>query len=471
MEFLDAFIGWIESREGLLSGLAALVVVTGVFLSPLSRLAKKLTRSVRGLLGGTANGTETAPTSQPLAKPGAVGNRPKNERVSLVVLPLQAISTDPADAVLADALHEDLTTQLARVPGYFVISRTTALTYRDQSVPVEQLHEELGVRYALEGSVRRAQDSLRITAQLIDTETGGHIWAHNFDRPAADLLSLQNDLIAEIVNHLGSEINLAEVRLLEDRVQTNPSAYDEYTRALSVIHQTGWNKEGVSEALDYLGRATTLDPNFAPAISQSALLKALGSVFGLLDQPLSETKKDVVALAEKALALDNQSTDVLGFAGCALCDIGETDTGVTHLQRAMDIDPSNAQALAAFGWARILQGRAEEGVPPMEAAVRISPRAPGLAFWLYGLGMGLETLGRTNDVRDVLERAIRFDPKFPPPYPFLAAVLLREGDKAQAADLMARAKKVHPDLNAAGVRTIVPHNLLSALQDADLLPA
>ncbi len=460
MEFIESFLVWIESREGLLSGLAALVVVTGVFLSPVGKL-------INGLF--SSNKADASTAVSPPATELSERPRPKPDGTSMIVLPFQTISTDPADGVLADAIHEDLTTQLARMPNYFVLSRTTALTYRNKTVPVEELHDELGVAYALEGSVRRANDHLRITAQLIDTRTGGHIWADNFDRPAAELMSLQNDLIAEIVTHLGSELNLAEVRTLWARSKVNPTALDEYKRAQSVLHRTGWNKKGLADTIEALEKALKVDPDFAPAISHLALMKGIATVYGFLEDADGHVTKEVVELAQRAVSLDNQSTDVLGFSGCALCDVGRVDEGLVHLQRAIEIDPSNAQAHAAYGFALILQGRPEEGVPLMEAAIRISPKAPGIAFWLYGLSMGLETLGRTEQVRERLEHAIRADPKFPASYPFLAGVAVREGDEVRARDLMAQGRRVEPDLNETGIRTIVPESVFGPLKEAGLV--
>jgi len=468
LSFFETIALWIESREGLLSGLAALVVVTGVFLSPLGKILKRLPfLANRRVKTTNKDGEETfGAEANQLSSPGKVK---LHDGVSLIVLPLQTISAEPSDSVLSDAIHEDLTTQLARVDGYFVISRTTALVYRDQIVSMKALRDELGVRYALEGSIRRAGDHVRITAQLIDTETEGHIWAHGFDRPVDQLVDLQNDLIAEIVTHLGSELNLAEVRRIDHRLKTNPTALDHFNRSKSAIYQHGWNKRGIAESTACIEQAVAVDPDYAPAVSQLALLKGIAGTYGYADKPFANLKQDVIDLAERALELDHQSSDVLGFAGCALSDVGETDRGVVHLQRATELDPSNAQAWAAYGWARILQGRAEEGVPMMEAATRISPKQSGLAFWLNGLAMGQESLKRYDAAKDSLERAIRFDPKFPGSYPLLAALVLADGNKSYAEELIRRARDVGPDGTAASMRAGMPPHLFKRLIQSGIL--
>ena len=385
---------------------------------------------------------QSCKTDQSGATPKQPAETPARSGVSLIVLPFRTISADPRDQVLTIAIHEDLTTQLARVKDYFVIARTTAARYEDRDIAPDRLARELGVTYVLEGSVRRGGDDIRVSAQLIDARSGGHLAALSFDRPAADLLGLQNDLIAEIINHLGSEINLAEVRRLEERAGVNPSAVDSYKCARVAIAQHGWNRRGIAAAIDHLEKAIEADPDYAPAISHMALLKGFGASVGIYGDGLESVKADVTALADRAIKIDRQSSDVLGFSGCALCDIGDVEHGLIHLERAAELDPSNAQAHAAYGWARIMQGKASEGVARMSAAIRISPQQPGLAFWMFGLSEGLKQLGDDDGAAATLERAIRCDPSFAPSYLSLAAIYNQRGDQDQAKKLLVRANKV-----------------------------
>ena len=362
--------------------------------------------------------------------------------VSLIVLPFRTISADPQDGVLATAVHEDLTTQLARVKDYFVISQSTANLYQGRDVAPSRFARELGVTYILEGSLRRGGDDIRVSAQLIEAATGVHLAALTFDRPVKDLLSLQNDLINEIVNNLGSQINLAEVRKLEARANLSPSALEHYRCARVALDQKGWNKSGVKAAIGHLESAIEADTEYAPAISQLALLKGLASVNSLLDVDTAHIKDEVMALSRRAVELDPQSSDVLGFAGCAMADVGEAEEGEHHILRAIEIDPSNAQAHAAYGWSLILQGKAAAGVPEMQAAIRISPKHPGLAFWLFGVATGLRQMGETDAAIAALERSIRFDPKFQASYILLAGIKDAAGDKEAALKLQKRAAQI-----------------------------
>ena len=397
-------------------------------------------QSLARCLGDQSTKAAPSPT-----KPQATSPTQSASGVSLLIMPFRTISADPADQVLTTALHEDLTTQLARVKDYFVISRTTALVLGARNLAPQEISRETGVTYVLEGSVRRGGDDVRVSAQLVDAISGGHIAALSFDRPASELLSLQNDLIAEIVNHLGSEINLAEVRRVDERAGADPTAVDFFNRARAALSQKGWNKRGVGQAIIHLEQAVEEDPNYAPAIGQLALLKGLAIVNKIFDEKLEAVKPEVLKMSKQAVALDHQSSDVLGFAGCALCDIGEVDEGTRYLERAVELDPSNAQAHAAFGWGRILQGRQEEGVALMNAAIRISPKQPGSAFWLFGMATGLQQLGKNEEAVATLEKAIRFDPTFAISYELLANIVEKQGNDRYAAQLRERVKKIRAD--------------------------
>ena len=415
----------------------------------------------------TAAATDALPSETRMG--AAIRRQHENRNVSLVVLPFQTISTDPADQVLSLAIHEDLTTQLARVRGYFVISRTTASVCAKNNMSVADLGADLGVSYVLEGSLRRAHDDVRVTAQLIDAKTGGHVAALRFDRPYTELLELQNDLIAKIVNCLGSEINLAEVRRLEARANANPTAVDHLNKAQSLMAKKGWNRDGLSATMEALEKAITRDPEYAPAISQLALVKGMAAQFGLVDGPHKDIRDEVIGLANRAVALEGDASDVLGFAGCACCDVGEIDHGFRMLEKAFEIDPSNAQAVAAFGWAHMMLGRHDEAIEYSEAALRISPQQPALALWLYGLAQAQIMKGRLEDASSALHRSMRADPKFLPPYGLLATIEAEKGNHDAAERILTSARDANPGLNDETFRQIESHHLQRHLRATGLL--
>ncbi len=380
-----------------------------------------------------------APAEQSLVPPPAPH---KPGTVSMVVMPFRLISTDPAHQVLADVVHADLTTQLARVKDYVVMSRKISLMYADKPISPTELSTLLGVCYIIEGSLRPSGDMLRLSVHIVDGETGGTIAALEFDRPTDELLDLQNTIIAEIVNHLGSEINLAEVRRLEQRAGADPTAVDHTKWAWVITEQEGWNKTGLAKALSRLKLAMEIDPEYAPAIASFALFHGLGVRFHILQDETGEIKRDVMTLSEHAVDLDGYSSDVLGYVGCALCDVGEVDSGVQHLLRAIKIDPSNGQAHAALGWGRFLQGRFDEGLKLMSEAIRLSPTYPGQAFWLYGLANGYLLHGELDNAESILQDALLVDPQFNGAYRMLAKISKQRGDVDLANSYYQKAKAI-----------------------------
>jgi|GEM_PF-5161498 len=424
-------------------------------------------RLMDALSAACAGDAPAAPAQSPMA--AAIRESHGQSDVSLIVLPFQTISADPADAVLAAAIHEDLTTQLARVRNYFVISRTTASVCAEKKMSVADLNGELGVAYVLEGSMRRAGDDVRVTAQLIDAGSGGHLAALRFDRPYTELLALQNDLIAQIVNCLGSEINHAEVRRLEARANANPTAVDHMKQAQLVMSRGGWNRDGLKATMAYLQKAIDVDPDFAPAISQLALIKGMAAQFGLIDEPHDEVRDHVVALANRAVSLEGDASDVLGFAGCACCDVGEIQHGFGMLEKAFEIDPSNAQAVAAFGWAHMMLGRYEDAELYSKAALRISPQQPSMALWLYGLGQAQVMLGKLDEACGALRKSMRADPKFLPPYGLLATIEAESGNEDAAAQTLSLARNANPDLDDKTFRHIETNHLQRHLRATGLL--
>ncbi len=365
--------------------------------------------------------------------------------VSLLVMPFRLISNDPAHQVLADVVHADLTTQLARVKDYVVMSRKISNMYGDTTMSAQEMSALLDVGYLIEGTLRPHGSLIRLSVHIIEGETGVTAAALEFDRSTDEVLDLQNTVIAEIVNHLGSEINLAEVRRLEQRAGANPTAVEHVKWAWVISQQEGWNKAGLNKALDRVKLAMEIDPGYAPAIASMAVFYGLGVKFGVLRDKTGKIKQDVIDLSERAIELDGYSSDVLGYVGCALCDVGEVDAGVQHLLRAIKIDPSNGQAHAALGWGRFLQGRFDEGLALMSNAIRISPTYPGQAVWLFGLANGYRIHGHTDQAEKVLHDALMIDPNFNGAYRMLAQISHKRGDEQSAQMYMDKALRIEND--------------------------
>jgi adenylate cyclase len=282
---------------------------------------KNIDRSVRvwqWVADGSAVTVDAIKASEPLPLP---------DKASIAVLPLDNMSDNRDYEYLADGMTEDIITLLARIPSFFVIARNSSFSYKGQRHDIRQVGRELGVRYVVEGSLRPIGNRLRVTIQLIEAETGNHIWAERFDRAAADLFDVQDEITNAIVARLEPELTRAEFELIRRRPPADMDAWDYYRQASGILSLKGWHERTFSEGAELYRKAIALDPEFAPARAALSLLLSLGHMIGHVTEP-----DEALAEADRALALDSGSSEVLGFAGCALSDIGHTTRGIELLE-------------------------------------------------------------------------------------------------------------------------------------------
>lgn len=375
-----------------------------------------------------------------------------SSRPSLIVIPFDCYSDQPEDRWITDALTEDLTTLIARFADYAVTARNTAQVYKANSVDIRKLGEELNVRYALEGSLRRLANGVRVNAQLIDTSTGTHLWAEKYD--CEDSESLLDELCRLIVLKLGNELTRAEMNLSRRTPPAQWGAWELYQQARGMLQFSGWNRQSFTEIAKLLEQAIEKDPDYAPAQAYYALILALG-YWARLFPDLDTVFDKALAAANKALALAPESSEVLGFAGCALSDLGQHERGIPIIERAVELNPANSQAFAALGAAKILSGRFEEGVSDLRAAVKISPADPGLAPWLTMLSVSETYSGNAEGAREYADRACKADLRYFGGYLALALALatLEQTDGAQQA--LDEARALNPDLSAEAVSSLM----------------
>ena len=353
---------------------------------------------------------------------------------------------------LADGMTEDIITLLARIPSIFVIARNSSFSYKGQQRDIRQVGRELGVRYVVEGSLRPSGDRLRVTIQLIESETGNHIWAERFDRTAADLFDVQDEITNAIVARLEPELTRAEFELIRRRPPADMDAWDYYRQAKSVLSLKGWHESTFSEGAELYRKAITLDPEFAPARAGLSLLLAIGHMIGYVTEP-----DEALAEADRALALDSDSSEVLGFVGCALTDIGHghVTRGIELLEKAIERNPSNAQAWVALGAAQLTNRQPELAIASLEHGPRISPRDSLLAVWgsIYAVALGF--VGRLDEAVEQARVACRRDDKLHNPRVVLTALLVNADRLEEAASALAEARRIRPQLSLREVRGIV----------------
>ena len=390
-----------------------------------------------------APGDAAAPRVE--APPQMVTDRP-----SIAVLPFLNQSGDKNLDLLVDCLAEDVITLLARVAGFFVIARSSSFRYKAGTADVRAVGQELGVRYVVDGSVRAAGDALRVTTQLTEAASGKHIWAGRFDVARGDTLELQDDIARGIMVELEPELTRAELVVIKRQRAGNANAWSSYRQAFGAIALKGWSEDTVAEGMQHLRRAIEIDPEFALAHGLFALLAALGTNTGLVANP-DEVRKSAKDAAERAVDLDGAASEVLGYAGCALCDLGERARGIELLERAVETDPSNAQARVALGAAQASNRQTDVGLDNMRDGMRLSPRDVRLAFWGAVYADLLARNGRLDEALEAARTACRRDGKLYGARVSAAIILLRLNRGEEALTSLAEARRIRPRLSLAQI--------------------
>jgi adenylate cyclase len=393
----------------------------------------------------------------------------RTEARSIALRPFIVLSEDRVLEFLANGLAEDVIALLARVPGFFVISRASSFAFRNPETPTSAVARQLGVRYVLEGSVRAAGDQVRVSTQLAEAATGRILWSGKFEATRAGTLDLQDDIARGIIIELEPALTQAEIAVIRRQRPDNVDAWGYYHQAAGALGGSGWNEQAVSEALNFLRRALELDGNFALARAQLALLSALAQNTGLVEHSTERTQ-EALAAAETAIAADAGSSEVLGYAGCALSDLGHTKRGAEILRQAVEIDPSNAQAEVALGVALAMLGDRDAGIARMRHGMKLSPRDRRLGFWGWALGTFLLRANRTEEALEEALIAARRDPRLylAPILEAVAQATLGRTELARAALLAAR--RIRPKLTKHEIeRSHGPHaaRILLDVWDAD----
>ena len=304
---------------------------------------------------------------------------PVPEKPSLAVLPFINMSRDPEQEYFSDGMTEDIITALSRIRWFFIISRNSTFAYKGRAVDVRKVAKELGVRYVLEGSVRKAGSRVRVTAQLIDGDTGKHVWANRYDREFDDVFSVQDELTETIVGALDPELGKAERERAKAKRPGNLDAWDVYQRGL--WHLYHYTKEDINKAQQLFRQATLLDPNLGVAFSGLAEAYYFSLVYGHSDAPEHDREEALVA-ARTAVELDGEDA----VAHCTLGRVyyvrREHDLAIAELQTALELNPSLAWAHYGIGAALVFSGRSRDALSFLQTAIKLSPRDPNMGSFL-----------------------------------------------------------------------------------------
>jgi len=388
------------------------------------------------------------------------------DRPSIAVLPFSHSYGNDTIAWIAEVMGEDIGIQLARIPGFLVVSRNSTARYRGREVGIRQIGLELGTGYVVEGSVWESGNRLRVSVQLLETASDRLLWAHRSEIPGDELDGLQDEVVREIVSRIEPELNRAELCSLRKRRAVDLGAWALYRQGHAILGQSGWSEESFGECADLLRKAIARDPELAFAHAYLALILAIGHLVGLVDG--AGWREEALAAAERAVSLDSQDSDVLGYVGCALADMGDHHRGIGMLRRAVELDPSNAQAWAALG-AALLQTGSEEGIDHMRHGIRISPRDNRLAAWGALLARGLLNFDRVAEAIEVACNACRCDDKIFLPRVVLAIAHWLAGDLEEARAALDDARRIRPRLGLDDISRFARPEEIAGLGKAGLL--
>jgi adenylate cyclase len=361
-------------------------------------------------------------------------------RVSIVVLPFTNLSSDPEQQYFADGITEDLTTDLSRIAGALVISRNTAFTYRNKAIDTKQIGRELGVRYVLEGSVRRSADQIRVNAQLIDAEKDTQLWAERFDGTTSDLFALQD----EITRRIAVALNLELVRAEAARPSQHPDAVDYIFRAGAILMGGSPSRERYAEAITLFEHALALDPRSVDA--QSGLVIDLASrvVDNMTDTAAADLAR-AEGLARQALAAAHNSSLAHFAKGQLLRAQVQYAEAIPEYEAALSYNPNFVHALHALARCKFFTGSIEEVISLEEQAIRLSPRDPVIGGWYRQIGLVHLVQSRTDEAVVWLEKARNAAPAHPNIRALLASAYALAGDTERAAAEIAEACRLSAD--------------------------
>ena len=368
---------------------------------------------------------------------------PLPDKPSIAVLPFQNMSDDPEQEYFADGTVEEIITALSRIRWLFVIARNSSFTYKGQSIDVKRVGRELGVRYVLEGSVRKAGGRVQITRQLIDAATDAHLWADRFDGSLEDVFELQDKVAVSVAGVIEPTLQTAEMRRSAARPTTDLGAYDLYLRALAAFYPT--TRERILRALNLLEQAIAIDPHYGPALAWTALCHMRLVLDGWAEEPETNRRK-AIELARQALQGERDDPGVLVHGAFTLAYFGE-DIGVMLglIDRALALNPSYARGWYVSGLLRSFAGQHDLAVEHVETSLRLSPRERmGAPLVVIGVAYFFKRL--FDEAVPKLLLSIQDQPGYPASYRYLAACHAHTGRLDEARAVLAQLRAITPQV-------------------------
>lgn len=392
---------------------------------------------------------ETSPTATPILG----SSLPLPDKPSVAVLPFTNMSADPEQEFFADGIAEDVITALSRYPSLFVIARNSCFTYKGRAVDVKEVGRELGVRYVLEGSLRKARNRIRVTAQLVEAETGKHVWAERYDRDLADIFAVQDEIAEAVTVSIAPAIAEAERQRAMRKPPESLDAWAAYQRGLWHLSKATANDNTAAEK--FFQQAIDLDSTFAGGYRALAEAQFYAAV-AFQTRSFPEVQKSMQALAHRAIALDNGDAQAHSWLGETLLTLGDYEGALAETKRALAISPNLASAHGWLGVVLVYSGRPSEGLVNIRRYLRLDPRDPSIAILSMQAAVGHYLCRDYEAAVEAVKPVIRSYPDFPNPYRWLAAALGQLGSTNEGQQALDKAIAVLPDAFEMYVRTRPP---------------
>jgi adenylate cyclase len=394
---------------------------------------------------------------------------PLPDKPSIAVLPFENLSGDPEQEYFSDGITEDIITDLSKISGLFVIARHSVFTYKGKTIKIAEVGRELGVRHVLEGSVRKANGRVRITAQLVDATTEGHLWAERYDRDLKNIFSLQDEVTQKIVAALAVKLTEDEQGRLVRKYTDNIEAYDFYLQGIE--YQNHFTKKANVQARQMFKRAIDLDPEFAAAYVALGFTHFHEWSFGWRQDPQSLER--ALELAQKTLDLDDSLPWGHHLLGKVYSRKKQHEKAIAELEKAIALSPNDADQLVGLGYILNYTGRPEEAIGLVKKAMRLNPMYP--VYYLWELGHAYFLTGRYEEAIETLKRVLDRNSDFMPAHVYLAASYSEIGREEEARAEVAEIERLNPQASLEALRPrlsykdqAVPERLFDSLRKAGL---
>ena len=400
------------------------------------------------LAESTTEASLGAPTT---AKP----ERAASQRPSIAVLPFANMSGDPEQEYFADGISEDIITGLSKLRWFFVIARNSSFIYKGKSIDIKRVARELGVRYVLEGSVRKGGNRLRITAQLIDAETGNHIWADRYDGDLTDVFALQDAITEKVVAAIEPKLLQAEGIRSQSHSPEDLGAWEMVSQANSLFWRL--TKAEGEAAIAILKQAVERYPDYAPAHSMLAFMMLVSAYVGWASGERQSQVKQAAALATRAAELDDSDPWAYFALGYVAYTMRRTDKAIEEFQRAIDLNPNFAAAHSYLSLALALAGQSDQAITHAEQAIRMSPHDPQNAVCFTALAAAHYQAGRYGEAVSFGRKALQQRSGWAPGHRIFCASLAQAGQIDEARTELDQLKELHPDISIAWIEKHVPY--------------